>query len=61
MGSEDAVKALRKIAPDVAYEHRSQGLDVRDEPRFVLLQLSDRGLVALFPELATWLPRVIFG
>ena len=35
--------------------------DLRGVVPFVILQLVALGLVALFPALATWLPKVIYG
>ena len=28
---------------------------------FVLIQIGALGMLALFPELATWFPKVVFG
>ncbi|MDJ1159058.1 TRAP transporter large permease subunit [Chelatococcus sp. SYSU_G07232] len=48
---------LRSIAPaDLTYGHMFRGV-----MPFVAMQLVTLGLVALFPSLATWLPKLLLG
>ena len=48
---------LRGVAPpEVTTMHIYKGV-----APFVAIQLIGLGLLAMFPELATWLPKVIFG
>jgi TRAP-type mannitol/chloroaromatic compound transport system permease large subunit len=48
---------LRGVAP----REVSTGMIYRGVIPFVLMQLAALALLALFPEIATWLPKVIFG
>ena len=48
---------LRGVAPDSV----STGQIYRGAIPFVLIQLAMLALLAVFPELATWLPEVVFG
>ena len=48
---------LRGVAPDSV----STGQIYRGAIPFVLIQLAMLGLLAYFPQLATWLPEVVFG
>ena len=48
---------LRGVAPDSV----STGQIYKGAIPFVIIQLAMLGLLAVFPELATWLPELIFG
>ena len=48
---------LRGVAPDGV----SAGQIYKGAIPFVIIQLAMLGLLAVFPELATWLPELIFG
>lgn len=52
-----AVFYLKSIAPpDFTYGHMYRGV-----MPFVMIEIMLLGLLALFPELATWLPKVLYG
>ena len=48
---------LRGVAPDTV----KTGQIYRGVIPFVLIQLAVLGLLALFPDLVTWLPSIIYG